>query len=107
LLTAVPLLVVFLVDHPSTYRVEGLRWGTATRTSTRSGTTSCWGSWTCAGSPCPTSSCSSAADHRDQRLGDDHRQRRRGRLGYDQRTPCAQRADARSPCELHNRAGGV
>jgi len=25
LLTAVPLLVVFLVDHPSTYRVEGLR----------------------------------------------------------------------------------
>jgi|SRR5690242_1411304 len=35
LLTAVPLLVVFLVDHPSTYRVEGLRRGTATRTSTR------------------------------------------------------------------------
>jgi len=25
LLTAVPFLVVFLVDHPSTYRVEGLR----------------------------------------------------------------------------------
>ena len=36
------------------------------------------------GVPRPISSCSSAADHHEQRLGDDHRQRRRGRLGYDQ-----------------------
>ncbi len=38
--TAVPCLVVFLAVHPSAYRTAGLRWGTATSTSTRSGTTS-------------------------------------------------------------------
>jgi hypothetical protein len=31
---------VFLADHPSTYRMAGLRWGTATSSSTRPGTTS-------------------------------------------------------------------
>src|SRR3954447_24296983 len=35
-----PCLVVFLAVHPSTYRTAGLRWGTATSSSTRSGTTS-------------------------------------------------------------------
>jgi hypothetical protein len=35
-----PFLVVFLADHPSTYRTAGLRWGTATSSSTRTGTTS-------------------------------------------------------------------
>jgi len=38
--TAVPFLVVFLADHPSTYRMAGLRRGTATSSSTRVGTTS-------------------------------------------------------------------
>jgi hypothetical protein len=32
--------VVFLAVHPSTYRTAGLRWGTATSSSTRPGTTS-------------------------------------------------------------------
>jgi len=32
--------VVFLADHPSTYRTAGLRRGTATSTSTSPGTTS-------------------------------------------------------------------
>jgi hypothetical protein len=36
----VPFLVVFLAVHPSTYRTAGLRWGTATSSSTSPGTTS-------------------------------------------------------------------
>jgi hypothetical protein len=38
--TAVPFLVVFLAVHPSAYRTAGFRWGTATSSSTRAGTTS-------------------------------------------------------------------
>src|SRR5215213_6207998 len=38
--TAVPFLVVFLAVHPSTYRTAGLRWGTATSSSTSPGTSS-------------------------------------------------------------------
>lgn len=38
--TAVPFLGSFLADRPSTYPTAGLRWGTATSTSTRPGATS-------------------------------------------------------------------